>query len=147
MGSCTAMTMARIFMSLVLETFLGHHVRSDLHSLPPTHAGVCHRDLRLENLLLDNHGNLKITDFGQAGIFDKGFFRLYLCIHMQQSAQVCIVAPHPSLRFFGVFHVYVCACMYLCMYVYVCVCMCMCICVYIYVCVYMCVYACVVCVP
>jgi serine/threonine protein kinase/Ca2+-binding EF-hand superfamily protein len=35
--------------------------------------GVCHRDLRLENLLLDNAGNLKITDFGQARIFKKGW--------------------------------------------------------------------------
>lgn len=35
--------------------------------------GVCHRDLRLENLLLDNDGLLKITDFGQARIFKKGW--------------------------------------------------------------------------
>jgi len=35
--------------------------------------GVCHRDLRLENLLMDNDGNVKITDFGQARIFRKGW--------------------------------------------------------------------------
>lgn len=35
--------------------------------------GVCHRDLRLENLLLDNSGALRITDFGQARIFKKGW--------------------------------------------------------------------------
>lgn len=34
---------------------------------------VCHRDLRLENLLLDNAGHLKISDFGQARIFRKGW--------------------------------------------------------------------------
>jgi serine/threonine protein kinase len=30
---------------------------------------VCHRDLRIENLMLDNKGDLKITDFGHAGNF------------------------------------------------------------------------------
>ena len=28
---------------------------------------MAHRDLRVENLMLDNKGNLKITDFGHAG--------------------------------------------------------------------------------
>mmetsp|Transcript_62919 Transcript_62919/g.150547 ORF Transcript_62919/g.150547 Transcript_62919/m.150547 type:complete len:926 (+) Transcript_62919:90-2867(+) len=35
--------------------------------------GVAHRDLRVENLMLDNKGNLKITDFGHAGIFQQGW--------------------------------------------------------------------------
>eukprot|EP00163_Fabomonas_tropica_P005077 TRINITY_DN14547_c0_g2_i1.p1 TRINITY_DN14547_c0_g2~~TRINITY_DN14547_c0_g2_i1.p1 ORF type:complete len:514 (+),score=78.89 TRINITY_DN14547_c0_g2_i1:163-1542(+) len=34
---------------------------------------VCHRDIRIENLLLDNEGNVKISDFGHAGMFKKGW--------------------------------------------------------------------------
>ena len=36
-------------------------------TLPTPNQCVAHRDLRVENLMLDNKGNLKITDFGHAG--------------------------------------------------------------------------------
>lgn len=31
--------------------------------------GICHRDVRLENFMLDNAGNVKVTDFGHSGMF------------------------------------------------------------------------------
>lgn len=31
-------------------------------------AGICHRDIKLENLLYDKDFNLRISDFGLAGI-------------------------------------------------------------------------------
>mmetsp|Transcript_44110 Transcript_44110/g.139184 ORF Transcript_44110/g.139184 Transcript_44110/m.139184 type:complete len:811 (-) Transcript_44110:902-3334(-) len=53
---------ARFYFSQLLDGMLYCHQQC-----------VCHRDLRIENLMLDNRGNLKITDFGHAGIFQQGW--------------------------------------------------------------------------
>lgn len=44
-----------------------------LHNL-----GLCHRDLKPENLLIDKSGNLRLTDFGLATIFEKRLSRRIL---------------------------------------------------------------------
>lgn len=35
--------------------------------------GICHRDVRLDNLMLDNDGNVKLADFGHSGIYAPGW--------------------------------------------------------------------------
>lgn len=53
---------ARFFMRQVFEALAFCHDN-----------GICHRDIRLDNLMLDNCGNAKITDFGHSGMYTPGW--------------------------------------------------------------------------
>lgn len=50
------------------------YVRQILEALAFCHGqGICHRDIRLDNILLDNSGMVKVTDFGHSKTFSAGW--------------------------------------------------------------------------
>jgi serine/threonine protein kinase len=50
------------------------YLRQILEALAFCHEkGICHRDVRLDNILLDNAGMVKITDFGHSKMFSAGW--------------------------------------------------------------------------
>eukprot|EP00173_Palmaria_palmata_P000828 Plantae.Rhodophyta-Palmaria_palmata.ctg1423.p1 GENE.Plantae.Rhodophyta-Palmaria_palmata.ctg1423~~Plantae.Rhodophyta-Palmaria_palmata.ctg1423.p1 ORF type:complete len:575 (+),score=92.84 Plantae.Rhodophyta-Palmaria_palmata.ctg1423:206-1726(+) len=50
------------------------YLRQILEGLSHCHQkGICHRDVRLDNILLDNAGLVKITDFGHSKMFTSGW--------------------------------------------------------------------------
>lgn len=50
------------------------YVRQIIEALAFCHSqGICHRDVRLDNILLDNSGMVKITDFGHSKTFSAGW--------------------------------------------------------------------------
>lgn len=52
------------------EDVARHFMHQMFDAVASCHAnGVCHRDVRLDNMLLSNSGVLKVTDFGHSGIF------------------------------------------------------------------------------
>lgn len=61
-GTPISETLARFYFQQIVDGVLYCH-----------RTGVAHRDLKLDNILLDNNANIKITDFGHAGIYKSGW--------------------------------------------------------------------------
>lgn len=56
------------------ENIARNYLRQLFEALAFLHRnGICHRDIRLDNLMLDNKGVLKITDFGHSGVYHAGW--------------------------------------------------------------------------
>ncbi|KAA8493817.1 Serine/threonine-protein kinase BRSK2 [Porphyridium purpureum] len=56
------------------EDVARYFVRQLFETLAFIHSkGVCHRDVRLENVLLANDGSLRLADFGHSGLFAPGW--------------------------------------------------------------------------
>ena len=54
-----------------------------------TNNGICHRDLKLDNLLLDENFNLKVADFGYAKLMEGANLRGFA-----GTIGICIIINH-----------------------------------------------------
>ncbi|XP_073031286.1 CBL-interacting serine/threonine-protein kinase 6-like [Primulina eburnea] len=68
---CGGELFAKVTKGRLLEDPARHYFQQLISAVDFCHSrGVYHRDLKLENLLLDEDGNLKVTDFGLSALSD-----------------------------------------------------------------------------
>lgn len=71
LGGGSLTDLVRLYPTQTLpENVTRYYMRQLFETLAYCHSmGICHRDVRLENMLLDNNAKLKLSDFGQSGVF------------------------------------------------------------------------------
>jgi serine/threonine protein kinase len=127
--------MAQIFTDIVQAVDYLHSHR------PP----ICHRDLKIENVLISHTGACKLCDFGSCTT-------RYVCVYMCTCMRVYVYVYTCMYEYVLVYvHTYVILALvlqgmyvFLCMRVCICmrVCMCMYVRMFVYVCVFICVRVC-----